>query len=79
VTEPQPPPSTRDATSDSERREGNERTRDVHEVIIYKGNDYLTKFYGYSYHRNLYQQVSISMSKPPLAFKAFAEQSHLPV
>jgi hypothetical protein len=48
-------------------------------VIIYKGNDYLTKFYGYSYHRNLYQQVSISMSKPPLAFKAFAEQSHLPV
>lgn len=29
------------------------------EVIIYKGKDFLTKFYGYSYHRNLYQQVSL--------------------
>lgn len=32
----------------------------VDEVILYKGNDFITKFYGYSYHRNLYQQVNLS-------------------
>ena len=30
----------------------------VPEVAIYKGKDACTKFYGYSYHRNLYQQVA---------------------
>ncbi|KIW40829.1 uncharacterized protein PV06_08000 [Exophiala oligosperma] len=28
----------------------------VREVTLYKGKDSLTRFYGYSYHRNLYQQ-----------------------
>lgn len=32
----------------------------ANEVILYKGNDFVTKFYGYSYHRNLYQQVYLS-------------------
>lgn len=43
----------------SERGEDDESTRSIHEVVLYKGNDYQTKFYGYSYHRNLYQQVFI--------------------
>jgi len=29
------------------------------EVTIYKGEDLLTRFYGHTYHRNFYQQVSL--------------------
>jgi hypothetical protein len=43
--------------SPKEQKADDDSTQEIHEVMFYKGNDFLTKFYGYSYHRNLYQQV----------------------
>lgn len=45
----------------------------VREVTLYKGKDSLTRFYGYSYHRNLYQQVC-SQYKEKINFE-FAKSS----
>lgn len=58
VTETKTSLPTPEQSCHGKLREGDEAH--VQEVVIFKGKDFLTKFYGYSYHRNLYQQVSLS-------------------